>query len=158
MDWNLGLFGLLVIYQFKHFFADYPLQGKYMLGKFKEKDWVLPLAAHAGVHALYTFVIAALCLEGLAAPVGLAAFDFVSHFAMDRLKASPGLLGRYRALSKGEHADAVALAASERSTYERLLGESRLRGNTFFWWALGFDQMVHHLTHYAIIAYIVTHS
>ena len=39
---------LAVIYQVKHFLADYPLQTPYMLQKFKEQDWETPLAAHAG--------------------------------------------------------------------------------------------------------------
>jgi hypothetical protein len=48
----------LVAFQIKHFLADFPLQGKYMLGKFKGgTDWVLPLVAHSGVHALFTLAI-----------------------------------------------------------------------------------------------------
>lgn len=31
----------------------------------------------------------------------------------------------------------------------------RIKSNTYFWWALGLDQMVHHLTHYVFIAMIV---
>ena len=32
---------LLVIYQIKHFLCDYPLQGKFMLGKFKGGlEWI----------------------------------------------------------------------------------------------------------------------
>lgn len=74
--------------QFKHFIADYPLQGKYMLGKFKPHGWVLPLAAHCGVHFLFTFAIAYLwTFNGLLA-LGCGLLDFVVHFIMDRVKAS----------------------------------------------------------------------
>ncbi len=48
---------LLVVFQLKHFMADYPLQNEYMLGKFKAKGWFAPLALHAGVHSLFTCVI-----------------------------------------------------------------------------------------------------
>jgi hypothetical protein len=51
------IFLLLLLFQFKHFIADYPLQGEYMLGKFKDKGWMLPLFAHVGVHGAFTFII-----------------------------------------------------------------------------------------------------
>lgn len=57
----------------------------------------------------------------------LAAVDFVIHFIMDRIKSGPRYLGRF----------------NNRST-------------PGFWNALGFDQMVHHLTHYFIIWMLVT--
>lgn len=59
----------------------------------------MPLAAHAGVHAAFTFLI----LLGLACfrPVPVVAlalplFDFIVHFTMDRIKASPSLMGRWK--------------------------------------------------------------
>lgn len=119
-------FLLLVVFQVKHFLCDYPLQGQYMLGKFKGgSDWVLPLASHAGVHGLFTFGIAA-CMVPIRIAVMIAIVDYAVHFLQDRLKASPNLLGRWKP------------------------------DNKFFWWALGQDQMAHHLTHYAIVAYLVT--
>jgi hypothetical protein len=46
---------LLAVYQLKHFVADYPLQTPYMLKKFLPgNDFIKPLSAHAGVHALFT--------------------------------------------------------------------------------------------------------
>jgi hypothetical protein len=149
MDWALPesvngimnkLFLLLFIYQVKHFLADYPLQGAYMLGKFKLKGWVAPLASHAFVHAGFTVLISIAFLgltvgqqfipiplgngvsAGIGYPLVLGAFDFIMHFTMDRIKASPNLLGRFKDM------------------YDRK-----------FWWCLGFDQMFHHLTHYTII-------
>lgn len=137
---------LLVLYQIKHFVCDYPLQGKYMLGKFKGgTDWILPLAAHAGVHGVATFLIA-LAIKPKSA-FWIALFDTVVHFTMDRIKASPALLGRYKALSANEMKNILS--------YENTVGldkfKDQLKSNVYFWWALGLDQGVHHLTHYAII-------
>lgn len=118
------IFTLLVLFQFKHFLADYPLQGRYMLGKFKTGfEWVLPLLAHAGMHALFTFVI----LVNFTSPIfacKLSVFDAAVHFVVDRIKASPNLLGRWKP------------------------------DKPYFWWALGADQMCHHLTHYLIIYWV----
>lgn len=118
-------FILLVLFQAKHFIADYPLQNQYMLGKFKGgTDWILPLAAHSSVHATGTFIISILFVSFNVA-LSLAVLDFVLHSIMDRIKASPNLLGRFSIENK------------------------------YFWWSLGFDQMVHHLTHYIIIFIIL---
>lgn len=117
---------LLFIFQIKHFLADYLFQGKYMLGKFKGgTEWILPLLAHASVHAAFTFVISFIFVQKLSTAFCLSVLDLVIHFLMDRIKASPNLLGRFKPDSK------------------------------YFWWALGFDQMVHHLTHYFIIIYLI---
>lgn len=144
------IFLLLVIYQLKHYLCDYPLQNAWMLGKFKQGwDFVLPLSAHCGVHALFTFAIAFTFSwrpGNLLFCLGLALFDFVVHFVMDRIKAGPKYLGRYKSLSAKEYQELWA------STFGQA---PQLRHNTYFWWALGFDQMVHHLTHYAIIAALV---
>ena len=135
------VFLLLVLFQVKHFLADYPLQNGYMLGKFKPGwDFAGPLAAHAGVHALFTFAIVFAFVHSVLFSAGMAVFDFVVHFTMDRMKAGPNYLGRWKALSATEFPTATA---------------KQKKGNTYFWQALGFDQMVHHLTHYAIIAFIV---
>jgi len=117
----LDFFALLVLFQVKHFLADFPLQGKYMLGKFKGGwGWVLPLTAHALVHATFTALIC-FWFSDLTKMWFLPVIDFTVHFVQDRIKASPNLLGRWKPDSK------------------------------YFWWALGQDQMVHHLTHYYII-------
>jgi hypothetical protein len=114
------VFTLLLIFQAKHFIADYPLQGKYMLGKFKA-DWsfFLPLLAHAGVHAAFTLAIALYFKPGL---WWLSLVDLVVHFCVDRIKAGPKYLGRFKDM------------------YEPI-----------FWHCLGLDQMAHHLTHYWFI-------
>lgn len=120
------IFVLLLAFQLKHFICDYPLQTPYMLGKFKpDWDFLKPLCAHAAVHACVTFYISVYALfktpGTLVWAFGLSVFDFVIHASMDRIKASPKILGRFKIEDKR------------------------------FWWSLGLDQMVHHLTHYLII-------
>lgn len=130
------IFLLLVIYQLKHFLADFPLQGKYMLGKFKAGySWILPLIAHVFVHGLFTFIITLFIKPKLA--LYLTLFDMIIHFTMDRIKASPDLLGRFQPFTKKEYKQGVT--------------QQQIKSNILFWWSLGLDQMIHHLTHYIII-------
>jgi hypothetical protein len=161
---------LLVVFQIKHFIADYPLQTPYMLGKFKDKGWIKPLSAHCGVQAIFTFLIAATALGwdkdvGLYV-LGLSALDFTIHFIMDRIKASPKMLGRYESISKGQFkglSEARSLAVQgigfknldETAKSEIKIIDAKFKGNKYFWWALGFDQMVHHLTDILIIFLII---
>lgn len=142
-----------------------------MLGKFKGgTEWVVPLLAHALVHGVGTIIIA--LMFGSKTAFALGCLDMWIHFIVDRIKASPNLLGRYEALSKGEanglidsrvmcehavqrlppasKANAVAEAARR---IEEI--DARFASNKKFWWALGADQMAHHLTHYAIIYMII---
>lgn len=134
------IFLLLISYQLKHFLCDYPLQTRWMLGKFKlGLQYLLPLGVHAAVHFLGTILIT-LWFVPLKQAILMGLFDFVIHFVMDRVKASPRLLGRFKPLTAetAQHAT-----------------QKQWRQNNFFWWALGFDQMVHHLTHYAIIWWVI---
>lgn len=136
---STSIFLLLVIFQIKHYLADYPLQTPYMLRKFLPNwQFVLPLAAHSGVHALFTFLIAMLIKSELA--IQLAFFDFAVHFTVDRIKADPGLLGRFKALSAKEFPTAT---------------EEQKKHNNYFWFALGADQFMHHITHYIIIYFLL---
>lgn len=156
------VFILLFLFQLKHFLADYPLQTPYMLGKFKPGlDFLKPLLAHTLVHALFTLIIV-LPFSGLGMALKMAMFDMIIHFIMDRIKASPNLLGRYKALSACEY---KALMLKKEVVVEaNTIGlndlnaqqiDYRKESNTYFWWALGLDQAVHHLTHYAIIYMIL---
>ena len=128
----LEIFTLLVLFQLKHFICDYPLQTQYMLGKMQATGWIQPLAAHAAVHAIGTFIITiivfnpAYYLDAVTLAVTLAIVDFIVHFMVDRIKASPNLGGRFNP------------------------------SQPYFWWALGADQMVHHLTHYLFIYLIIS--
>lgn len=134
---------LAIIFQISHFLADYPLQNKYMLGKFRP-DWgfFFPLLAHVGVHATFTFLIT-IWIVGWKVAIGLAIFDATIHFWMDRIKAGPKYFGRFKPLT----AETIKVATSK-----------ELRHNSYFWISLGFDQMIHHLTHYAIIWLCIKYS
>lgn len=123
---ELTLIILLVIFQLKHFIADYPLQTPYMLGKANITGWVRPLVAHAFVHSMFTLSIT-LFFVNLKIALLLAIMDLTIHFIVDRIKASPSLGGRFNPTQP------------------------------YFWWALGADQMVHHLTHYVFIYVILSH-
>lgn len=152
---------LLTIFQLKHFIADYLLQGRYMLGKFNRwPHYVLPLLAHIAVHGAFTFSIS-ICIVNAWVALGLTIFDMVAHAITDRIKASPDLLGRFKALSANEMKDILNRKRSDAYSAEQYKGMlsqdiKRLKSNTFFWYSLGLDQMVHHLTHYIIIWVLVT--
>lgn len=160
---------LCVIMQFKHFIADYPLQNAYMLGKFKKNGWVLPLLAHCGVHFAFTLVIAWVASNSFNVGLILAFLDLSIHFIMDRIKASPTLLGKFEALSKGEFKGVVESLAlvqaglsypnfdiADQSQIEHTRLMKRIKSNTYFWYALGFDQLVHHLTDLLVIYIIMS--
>ncbi|MBX3023065.1 MAG: DUF3307 domain-containing protein [Bdellovibrionales bacterium] len=84
---------LLILFQVKHFIADFVLQNVWMLQKSRPGwDFVPPLAIHCFVHALMTLAIV-LCVDPAA--WWLALLDFAVHFTMDRIKAGPRYLGRY---------------------------------------------------------------
>lgn len=137
----MTLFLLLVAFQFKHFFADYPLQIEYHLGKFKTGwSWVAPLASHCFVHMLFTFLIVMWFAQDSVWAFKMATFDFVSHFIMDRIKASPRWLGRFKPLT-----------SSQWMTAKRNFNNQALRSNRWFWISIGIDQLVHHLTDLVIV-------
>ncbi len=89
------IFQLLVVFQIKHFLADFPLQTEYMLGKFNAEGWELPLFTHASVHAIMTFGIVLYFLSWKIA-LTMALFDLIVHFTVDRVKASPFMFGKYK--------------------------------------------------------------
>lgn len=121
---------LLIAFELKHFFADFPLQTVYMLGKGKKGwAWILPLLSHAGVHALFTVAIVAFYNPALC--VQAALIDLVAHFIIDRCKATQNLKqGPWEASEKGQ-----------------LLSR--------YYLYLGLDQMFHKLTYIGILAYIL---
>jgi hypothetical protein len=118
------LFILLVVYQLKHFFADYIFQYNYMLKKIRPGwDFVAPLSLHCAVHGAMTLAV---CMIYRPSMWWLGLLDFAIHFLTDRIRSGPRYLGRYTDI----HA-------------------------SIFWWILGFDQMIHHLTHLLIIAILL---
>ena len=148
---------LCVLFQFKHFIADYPLQTPYMLGKFKSTNWQIPLASHCLVHAMFSFFIGAWFTNSFYIGLLCSVIDFIIHFIMDRIKASPNLLGRYNALSKIEMADILnQKSINEKLGFTEVVLDERLKSNQLFWYALGIDQLIHHLTDLLIIFIIVS--
>ena len=121
----IEIFILLVLFQLKHFICDFTLQNEYMLGKLSRTNWIKPLAAHAAVHAGATGIIALVFAPSLVLFLVLA--DFILHFVVDRLKASPDLGGRWKP------------------------------DQPYFWWALGADQMAHHIINYVFIYIILNY-
>jgi hypothetical protein len=160
------IFILVAIFQFKHFICDYPLQTKYMLGKFKPGwDFVLPLATHSAVHAWATYTIAGCFFIYKYAHIGgaddhlgfvwlVTGIDFVCHFAMDRVKASPKMLGRFKAMSSTQF---TIIAECRKRGQDEKGFHTMERDNKYFWWALGIDQCWHHLTDLVIVYLLITH-
>jgi hypothetical protein len=136
-DAYLDVLLLVGIYQIKHFLIDFILQTPtFFLGKFSANPrvWIPALTVHTLLHAASTYLISSqwMLTQGYtnqAFFISLAAFDMSMHFFMDRLKASPKMWGRFGATSKTQ---------------------------PWFWWALGFDQMIQHFTHYIIILFMVS--
>ena len=69
---------------------------------------------------------------------------------MDRIKASPYLLGVFQPMAKDDYS-----MHYENAYYGHGITKREARwafiSNTLFWWSLGLDQMVHHLTDLIIV-------
>lgn len=141
----MQLFLLLTIFQLKHFLADYVFQTERHLAKFLP-DWRFfwPLVDHCAIHAIMTLGI--LTAYGALHLWYLVIFDFVIHFTMDRIKASPNYLGRYKSLCSHDYQH------REYIRYDKW--NLKVKSNSRFWKSLGFDQWVHHSTHEAIACLI----
>jgi hypothetical protein len=101
-----------IAWQIKHFLCDFPLQNKYMLGKFKPfPDFIMPLLWHCFVNACGTAILVFMFNW----PIWFITLDLVSHFIIDRLKASPKIGGRFKP------------------------------DQSIFWHILGLDQLAHSL-------------
>ena len=128
----IEVFILIVAFQLKHYIADYILQFriKDAIKKFDAEGWIKPLSIHAFHHFGGTFTISTLylgycefCPYSLyfwTLVMSVSILDFVAHFTIDRLKASPNIGGRFHYPTKE------------------------------YFQIMGLDQMAHHLTHYLI--------
>jgi len=85
------IFILLIAFQFKHLIADYYLQFPYMYeNKGKAVGWAKPLFDHAATHSFLTMaIVATVTLDPLVSVLAML-FDFTTHFAIDRWKATRG--------------------------------------------------------------------
>lgn len=82
---------------------------------------------------------------------------------MDRIKAGPKYLGRYKTVNKYQldaylqMEDLIKTRYADDEDMPLMLAElnkerdAALKETPYFWWSLGLDQMVHHLTHYLIV-------
>ena len=63
----------------------------------------------------------------------------------------------YKALTKEQYIEYNWVRLFDKSNPSAAKNaEDKLRSNVYFWWALGLDQGVHHLTHYLIIYLVVS--
>ncbi len=150
------IFLLLIIFQLKFFTADYLLQTPYMLQKFRP-DWgfALPLLMHAGVHAMFTLAICLLLAPNL---WWLVVVDLLTHFIIDRVKAGPKYLGRFKVMSVTDFSMAkqdlcIAKLLNDEREIKKI--EKKFKHNAYYWISIGFDQMLHNLVHYYIIFAII---
>lgn len=76
---------LYAAFALKHFLADFVLQLNWMAtGKEQVRGWAVPLAAHAGCHAVLTLLLVLVIAPGL---WWLGPVDFLVHGGIDRAKA-----------------------------------------------------------------------
>ncbi len=151
---------LYIIFFIKHGLADFPLQTDYHMKKFLKEGWVVPLAAHCGVHALFTFPICYIYSRSFLFSLWLVAIEFVIHFSMDRIKASPNLWGRYKSLSGTEYTAAKNTINEIRRSTETIgmlqqfqinQEQKKIDNNKTSWNCLMIDQLVHLLTYTLLI-------
>lgn len=157
------IFLMLILFEIKHFLFDFVFQTKYHLGKFNaDGSFYWPLVSHSAWVACLTPAI--LGIAGYGRHVELVAIawgiDFWSHFFIDRLKAGPKYLGRFKALSAQEY-QVCNKAVYNSQIYYDINGNQKfmdtpealkkLRGNWMYFVSIGIDQMAHHLVYLAII-------
>ena len=88
---------LMVVMAAKHFCADFLFQTAWIAkGKSSDRGWRLPLALHAGGHAVITLLVALLLFPRL---WWIAPIEFVVHAIIDRVKV---VVGRRQALDPGK--------------------------------------------------------
>lgn len=91
----LTLAVLALLFALKHLVADFIFQTSWIAhGKEGTSGWVLPLAAHAGIHAAMTLAITLAVRPSL---WWLAILDLAVHFLIDRGKSITGRWGGWTA-------------------------------------------------------------
>jgi len=123
----LRIFSLLAAFQVKHFLSDFPFQREFMIRNKGRADW--GFVVPLGLHCgVHSLLTLAILLFFSVHLWWLAFVDFAVHFTMDRVKSGPRYLGRFHDMSSAA-----------------------------YWNCFGFDQLVHHFTHYFIIWMVITH-
>ena len=119
------VFILSIIFNVKHFICDYILQTRYMVEKKESEGWDFFFPLL--LHSSIHGVFTLVIVLWINKNLWyLAVIDIAIHFVMDRIKSGPRYLGRFKRL------ETVA-----------------------YWHSIGFDQMIHHLTHLYIIYLLV---
>ena len=116
---------LLVLFQIKHFVADYPLQTPAMIkgkGTLFNPQGILHSLHHSALTLVTLGIFSLVQPVAILLAVIIASAEFFIHYVIDYSKMQ----------------------------YGRDLSTQDSR----FWWAIGFDQMLHHLT-YLAFAWIV---
>lgn len=80
---------------------------------------------HAGLHALFTLLVFLIVTPTWALGIGIIVGEFLVHYHIDWAKEQ----------------------------FIRIMGWTPMQGP--FWWALGFDQLLHHLTYIVIAVLLV---
>ena len=88
------LYGLLLLFAFKHYVADFMLQTSWIAhGKERVTGWFAPLAVHVLAHGVLTLAIALTLAPRL---WWLALVDVVVHATIDRCKSLLGNWGSWK--------------------------------------------------------------
>lgn len=83
----VDIFLMMMIFQVKHFLADYILQFEFMYKKKGAAEgWFMPLFAHAAIHGVITAYIVYFFAPSVA--FFALVFDVLTHMVIDRWKAT----------------------------------------------------------------------
>lgn len=117
-----AVLSLLILFQIKHFVADYPLQTPAMIrgkGILFNPYGILHSLHHAGLTLATLGLFSLIHPLALALAVTIAVAEFFIHYTIDYGKMQ--------------------------------VGRNLSTDNPRFWWAIGFDQMLHHLTYIGFV-------
>jgi len=118
---------LVVLFQIKHFVADYPLQTPAMIrgkGILFNPQGILHSLHHSALTLATLMIFSLVHPVAILLAVIIASAEFFIHYGIDYTKMQ----------------------------YGKRLTTSDPR----FWWAIGFDQMLHHLTYLAFAWIVLT--
>lgn len=120
----------LVLFQIKHFIADWCLQSMWMVKGKRRSDWtfVFPLLAHAGLHSVFTFFVVNAVSRDFTLSLKCGLFDLTAHFIIDRIKGHP---------------------------YLDFLFDWSNPNKKIYWVIMGLDQLCHSLTYLVIWYYFL---